>query len=66
MMSRKKESESVFERILQEPPIINTKKIVAIDLLALMEDINNRPPDNLAQLNDILLKQPRYDLIIPI
>ena len=51
-------------RQLTATPTHKEKKIIAIDMLELLEHINNHPPEDLAQLNSIILNQRQYDLVI--
>lgn len=56
-----------IERLCREltaAPIHKEKKIIAIDMLELLDHINNHPPDNIARLNSIILNQRQYDVNI--
>lgn len=59
---RRKEEIKTLCRELENAPLLKTKRVIAIDLIALLEHINNCPPDNIARLNSIILNQHQYFL----
>lgn len=61
MMNRKAEIEYLCKALVKEPEV---KRIVAIDMIKLLEHINNAPPDNLSRLNSIILNQRQYEITV--
>lgn len=63
MMGVKKRLEDWCDDILTFPTPPK-RKIIAIDMLNLLEFINSHPPENITQLNSIILNQQRFELEI--
>lgn len=62
-MGAKKKLEDWCDDILKIPTPPK-RKIIAIDMLELLEFININPPENVPQLNSIILNQERFELEI--
>ena len=60
-MRRDTEIEYLCKALVKEPEV---KRIVAIDMIKLLEHINNAPPDNLSGLNSIILNQRQYEIAV--
>ena len=58
---RDAEIEYLCKALVKEPEV---KRIVAIDMIKLLEHINNAPPDNLSRLNSIILSQRQYEIAV--
>ena len=55
--------EDLYREFTKEPPR-KVRRIIAIDMIELLEYINNAPPDSIARLNSIILHQPQYDVVV--